>query len=95
MIKYKNLNKIIKIKHISLKFNRLLFFLLFATVCNAKYRDMLFKKCLIRKDQREFLCAKIRRNSIVNANAFNSEGSLMYYQGRPFNNLFQLFFFTL
>ena len=33
--KYKNLNKITKIQHISLKFHRLLF-LLFSTVCNAK-----------------------------------------------------------
>ena len=37
------------------------------------------------------MCAKILRNIIVNENAFNSEGSLMHYQVRPNNNLFQLF----
>ena len=49
------------------------------------------KSILIRKDQREFLCAKIYRNSIVNENVINSERSLMHYKGRSSNYLFQLF----
>ena len=52
-------------------------FLLFSTVYNAKERDMLFiKSVLILKDRR---IAKISRNSIVNQNALNSEGSLVHY----------------
>ena len=31
------------------------------------------------------------RNSIVNENALNSEGSLLHYEGRPSNYLFKLF----
>ena len=50
------------------------------------------KSVLIGQDQREFLCAKIQRNSIANENALNSEGSFMHYQVRPSNYLFQLFF---
>ena len=34
---------------------------------------------------------RFRRNSIVNENALNSEGSLMHYKGGPSNYLFQLF----
>ena len=49
------------------------------------------KKYLIRKDQREILCAKILKNSIVNENALNSEGALKYNKVRPSNYLFQLF----
>ena len=49
------------------------------------------KKCLIRKDQREFLCAKIWRNSIVNENVIHFEHSLKHYKGHPSNYLFQLF----
>ena len=49
------------------------------------------KSVLIGKEQRECLCAKIYRNSIVNENALNSEGSLIHYQVRPSNYLFQLF----
>ena len=53
---------------------------------------MLFiKSILIRKDQREILCAKILKNSIVNENALNSEGALKYNKVRPSNYLFQLF----
>ena len=67
-------------------------FLLFSTVYNGKKRDNWLKSVLLRKDQREFLCAKILRNSIINENALNSERSLMHYKGRPSNYLFQLFF---
>ena len=49
------------------------------------------KKYLILKDQREILCAKILKNSIVNENALNSEGALKYNKVRPSNYLFQLF----
>ena len=49
------------------------------------------KNVLIRKDQREILCAKIEKNSIVNENALNSEGALKYNKVRPSNYLFQLF----
>ena len=49
------------------------------------------KSVLIWKDQREILCAKILKNSIVNENALNSEGSLKYNKVRPSNYLFQLF----
>ena len=53
---------------------------------------MLFKKSiLIRKDQREILCAKFLKNSIVNENALNSEAALKYNKVRPSNYLFQLF----
>ena len=55
-VNYKNLNKITKNQHISLKFNRLLIFvILYSLQC----KNMLFKSVLIRKDQREFLVAKI------------------------------------
>ena len=46
------------------------------------------KSALIQKDQREFLCSKISRNSIVNENAFSSESSSMHYIVRPSNYLF-------
>ena len=46
---------------------------------------------LLGKDQRDFLCAKISKNSIVNENALNFERSLMHYKVRPSNYLFQLF----
>ena len=49
------------------------------------------KVFFIRKDQREYLCAKIKRDSIIIENALISEGSLMHYQVRPSNYLFQLF----
>ena len=49
------------------------------------------KKYLIWKDQREILCAKILKNSIVNENALNSEGALKYNKVRPSKYLFQLF----
>ena len=49
------------------------------------------KSVLIRKDQREILCAKIEKNSIVNENALDSEGALKYNKVRPSNYLFQLF----
>ena len=42
---------------------------------------MLFKNVLIWKDQREFLCVKSYRNSIVNENALNSAGSFMHGGG--------------
>ena len=49
------------------------------------------KSILIRKDQREILCAKILKNIIVNENWLNSEGALKYNKVRPSNYLFQLF----
>ena len=52
---------------------------------------LLKKSVLIRKDQRENLCAKIYRNSIINENVLHSEDSLMHYKVRPSNYLFQLF----
>ena len=53
---------------------------------------MLFKmSVLLRKDQREFLRAKIKRNSIINEIVLHSEDSFMHYKGRPSNYLFQLF----
>ena len=52
---------------------------------------MLFKKCLNTEDQRESLCAKILRNSIINENVLHSEDSFLHYKGRPSNYLFQLF----
>ena len=51
---------------------------------------MLFKKSVL-KAQREILCAKLERNSIVNQNALNYEDTLMHYKGHPSNYLFQLF----
>ena len=57
--KYKNLNKITKIKHISLKFNRLLIFvILYSLQCKIEGHAVL-KSVLIWKDQREILCSKI------------------------------------
>ena len=49
------------------------------------------KGVLKRKDQREILCAKILRNSIINENVFHSEDSLMHYKERPNKYLFQIF----
>ena len=57
--KYTNLNKIIKIKDISLKFHRLLIsVILYSLQCKIEGHAVK-KSVLIRKDQREFLCAKI------------------------------------
>ena len=57
--KYLNLNKITKNYHISLKFDRLLIFVILYSV-QCKIEGHAFEKVfLIRKDQREFLCAKI------------------------------------
>ena len=56
--KYKNLNKIIQIQRISLKFDRLLIFvILYSSQC--KNRGICcVKSVLIRKDQREFCAQK-------------------------------------
>ena len=57
--KYKNLNKITKIKHTSLKFHRLLILVILHSLqCKIEGHAVL-KSVLIRKDQREILCAKI------------------------------------
>ena len=56
---HKNLNKIKKILHTSLKFHRLLIFvILYSLQCKIEGHAVK-KSVLIRKDQREFLCAKI------------------------------------
>lgn len=47
------------------------------------------KVFLTKKDQRE-LCAQKSNNSIVNENAFTSDGSLMYNKGRPNDYVCQL-----
>ena len=55
-----------------LKFNRLLILvILYSLQCKVEGHGVFKKK--IRKDQREFLCEKIQRNSIVNENALNSK----------------------
>ena len=83
--KYINLNKITKISHISLKFKRLLIFvILYILQCKIEGHAV-SKSDLIWKDQKDVLCAKIKRNSIVYENALNSEGSLIHYKRRPSN----------
>ena len=88
--KYKNLNKIIKkLTYLLeiLKFNRLL---VFDIPQSLQYK--IEGSVLICKDQRECREQKKNyRNSIVNENALNSEGSLLHYEGRPSTYLFKLF----
>ena len=50
---------------------------------------MLFKKCFNMERSKVIFVGV--RNSIVNEKAVSSEGSLMHYQVRPSNYLFQLF----
>ena len=52
---------------------------------------MLFKKCLNTERSNGMFVRENLKNSIVNQNALNSEGSLLHYKGRPSNHLIQLF----
>ena len=64
--KYINLNKITKIKHISLKFDRLLIFVILYSL-QCKIEGQPFKKVfvLIRKDQREFCARKSKETALL------------------------------
>ena len=55
---------------------------------------MLFKKCFNTERSKGTLVRENLKNSIVNENALNSEGSLMHYQVHPSNYLVQLFVTT-
>ena len=52
---------------------------------------LVLKGINIKKDQREFLCAKIRKISIVIKNVTWSKKNLMHKAVRPSNYFFQLF----
>ena len=75
---------------LNLLFRLLCFVILYSLQCKIEGHAV-EKTVLIWKDQREFLCAKIYRNSIINENALNFECSLIHHKGRPSNYLFQLF----
>ena len=64
-----------KIYHISMKFNRLLIFVvLYILQCKIEGHAVEKKKCFTEeKIKRNFLCAKILRKSIVNGNALYSD----------------------
>ena len=50
------------------------------------------KKCLnTERSKGNFVHENLKKNSIVNENALNSEGALKYNKVRPSNYLFQLF----
>ena len=49
------------------------------------------KMCFNMERSKGIFVRENPENSIVNENAFNSEGSLMHYQVRPSNYSFQLF----
>ena len=49
------------------------------------------KKCFNTERSKENFVRENLKNSIVNENALNSEGSLKYNKVCPSNNLFQLF----
>ena len=50
------------------------------------------KKCFnTERSKGNFVREKLKKNSIVNENALNSEGALKYNKVRPSNYLFQLF----
>ena len=51
----------------------------------------MLKGIYIKKDQREFLCAKILKISIVIKNVVWSEKTLMHKAVRPSNYFFQFF----
>ena len=51
----------------------------------------MLKGVYIKKDQREFLCAKIEKISIVIKNVIWSEKTLMHKAVRPSNYFFQFF----
>ena len=71
-------------------YSLLIFVILYSLQCKIEGHAV-SKSVLSRKDQREILCAKKSRNSIVNENALHSDESLVHYKGRPSNYLFQLF----
>ena len=50
----------------------------------------MLKRNKIKKDQREFLCAKIYKISIVIKNVNGSEDTLLHKAERPSNYFFQL-----
>ena len=53
---------------------------------------MLFKKVFnMERSKGNFVRKNLKKNSIVNENALNSEGALKYNKVRPSNYLFQLF----
>ena len=50
------------------------------------------KKCFnTERSKGNFVRENLKKNSIVNENALNSEGALKYNKVRPSNYLFQLF----
>ena len=82
---YKNLNSITKnLRHLP-EISQTSYFHYSQQITMQNRGTCCLKRVLIRKDQREFLCAKILRNSIVNENALNSEGSFMHYKVCPSN----------
>ena len=66
--------------------------MLFFIIQNPKMQGLLMLKGIyITKDQREFLCAKIKKISIVNKNVILSEKTLMHKAEGPSNYFFQFF----
>ena len=50
------------------------------------------KKCFnMERSKGNFVRENLKKNSIVNENALNSEGALKYNKVRPSNYLFQLY----
>ena len=59
---------------------------------NPKMQGLLMLKGIyIKKDQRVFLCTKIKKMSIVIKNVIWSEKTLMHKAERPSNYFFQFF----
>ena len=48
----------------------------------------MLKRILIEKNQREFLCAKIEKISIIIKNVIEAEDTMMYRAERPSNYFF-------
>ena len=67
--------------------------MLFVIIKNPKMQGLLMLKGIyIRKDQREFLCLKIQKISIVIKNVIWSEKSFMHEAVRPSKIIFFKFF---
>ena len=66
--------------------------MLFSIILKPKMQGLLMLKGIyIKEDQREFLCAKIQKISIVIKNVIWDEKNLMHKAVRPSNYVFQFF----
>ena len=89
--KYKNLNKIIKNLTYLPEISRTSYFCYSPQFTMQNRGTCCLKKCFNTERSKGNFVRENLKNSIVNENALNSEGSLKYNKVRPSNYLFQLF----